>query len=185
MSQPTLDVSNKYDLTQLKNAVDDEISRYFSKEQNFKQSYRHTDIKLALGYASCIVAAGAFYYEYKTSFREALNVTTVAVIVFWVLQALLFTYSLFVEKNEIFRGTQIVDGKAIGTLSVTGKIKKHSPMYQLTFTYQDKATSKSVANEVETNITTWFNTKGVLVKEVMDKSLDTSLADVKQKLHKD
>ncbi|CAO3668197.1 unnamed protein product [Rhizopus stolonifer] len=108
-----VELTNKYDGTQLKNAVDDEISRFYGKNQQYIQSYKHTDIKLFLGYVSCFIAGGSFYYEYKTSFREAINVTTISVIVFWILQLLIIVYTYFVENNQIFKGTLNSQGEVI------------------------------------------------------------------------
>jgi signal peptidase complex subunit 2 len=62
---------------------------------------------------SCLIAGGAFYYEYKTSFNEAIAVTTACVVVYWIIQAISFAYYYFVEQNEIFSGSQKLDGKVI------------------------------------------------------------------------
>jgi signal peptidase complex subunit 2 len=60
---------------------------------------------------SCLVAGAAFYYEYTTSFTEAIKVTTMCLFVYWTLQAISFGYYFFVEQNEIFAGSQKLDGK--------------------------------------------------------------------------
>ncbi|CEP12371.1 hypothetical protein [Parasitella parasitica] len=178
-------VSNKYDGTQIKNAVDDEISRFYSKEQNFSQSHIHSDIKLLLGYLSCFIAGGSFLYEYKTSFNDALTVTTVCVIVYWAIQSVSFAYGYFVEKDELFAGTKKVDGKSTSTLKISGKIDKHSPIYQLCFSYTDIGSGKSVSQKVEPNVTTWFDTQGVLVQQAMDSDLSAYLSTLVQKLHQE
>ncbi|KAI8637314.1 signal peptidase complex subunit 2 [Parasitella parasitica] len=178
-------VSNKYDGTQIKNAVDDEISRFFSKEQNFSQSHIHTDIKLLLGYVSCFIAGGSFLYEYKTSFYDALTVTTACVIVYWTIQSISLAYGYLVEKDELFAGTKKVDGKGTSTLKVSGKIDKHSPKYQLCFNYTDIRAGKTVSYKVEPNVTAWFDTKGVLVQQAMDSDLSTYLSTLVQKLHQE
>ncbi|CAO3632589.1 unnamed protein product [Mucor fragilis] len=183
-SEP-VQVSNKYDHTQIKNAVDDELSRYFSEDQKFAQSHIHTDIKLLLGYVSCFIAGGSFLYEYKTSFNDALTVTTVCVIIYWAIQAVSFAYGYLVEKDELFTGTKKVDGKATSTLKISGKIDKYSPIYQLCFNYADISTGKTVTHKIEPNVTTWFDTKGVLVKQTMDSELNSYLSTLVQKLHQE
>lgn len=50
-------------------------------------------------------------YEYKTSFYDALTVTTICVVVYWTLQAVSIAYGYFVEKDEIFAGTHRANGK--------------------------------------------------------------------------
>ncbi|KAK4517769.1 uncharacterized protein ATC70_001113 [Mucor velutinosus] len=183
-SEP-VQVSNKYDSTQIKNAVDDELSRYFSEDQQFVQSHIHTDIKLLLGYVSCFIAGGSFLYEYKTSFNDALTVTTVCVVIYWVIQAISFAYGYLVEKDELFIGTKKVDGKATSTLKISGKIDKYSPIYQLCLNYTDISTGKTVSHKIEPNVTTWFDTKGVLVKQTMDSELNSYLSTLVQKLHQE
>lgn len=64
----------------------------------------HTDIKLLLGYFSAALAAAAFAYEYYTSFEVAKPMVAVSVGVYWVTQLILYCYTTFVEKNEIFIG---------------------------------------------------------------------------------
>lgn len=64
----------------------------------------HTDVKLLVGYSSCLLAGGAFLFEYYTSFEEAKPIVAVAVVVFWILQAFFWLYTTFVEKNVIYIG---------------------------------------------------------------------------------
>lgn len=60
---------------------------------------------------SSFIAAGAFLYEYKTSFNEAIKTTTICVIVYWIIQAIAVGYSYLVEKDEIFVGNMKINGK--------------------------------------------------------------------------
>ncbi|KAI8357852.1 signal peptidase complex subunit 2 [Choanephora cucurbitarum] len=177
-------VTNKYDSTQLKIAVDDEIARFYSKELDWKQSHTHTDVKLISGYVSCLIAAGAFLNEYKTSFNEALPITILCVIAYWVIQLAAFAYSYFVEKNEIFVGALTKDGKTIASLVISGKANKFSPLYKLDYKFTDKLLNKTVHYKTEPNITTWFDTTGVLVKPMIQKDLSVYLENAKQSLHK-
>lgn len=62
---------------------------------------------------------------------------------------------------------------------------KFSPKYQLTLIYNDQISGKTVKHHVEPNVSTWFNTKGVMVKEAIDKDLSSFLTALKQKLHED
>lgn len=50
-------------------------------------------------------------YEYKTSFNEAITVTTLCVIAYWIIQGISLAYSYLAEKDQIFIGHQKVDGK--------------------------------------------------------------------------
>ncbi|GAA5802351.1 hypothetical protein HPULCUR_007815 [Helicostylum pulchrum] len=176
-----VEVSNVYDGTQLKNAVDDELARFYSTDLKFTQSHVHTDVKLFLGYISCFIAGGAFFYEYKTSFTEALTVTTLCVVAYWIIQTIAFAYTYLVEKDQIFIGYQKVNGKVTGSLTISGSMDKYSSIYKLNMTY--KSNGKSVSYQVEPNVARWFTTKGVMVPEAMDKDLTTFLTTLKNKLH--
>ncbi|ORE01984.1 microsomal signal peptidase 25 kDa subunit [Rhizopus microsporus var. microsporus] len=182
---PPVELTNKYDATQIKNAVDDEIARYYTKEQNFVQSHTHTDIRLLLGYVSCFIAGGAFYYEYKTSFREAIPVTMFSVISFWILQALAAVYQYTIEKDEVFMGSQYSHGREVATLKVSGKLEKYNPKYSLKITYVDKTTTKETILKVEPNATEWFTTKGILSYEAIDNDLKKYVDTLKQQLHQE
>ncbi|KAG1445494.1 hypothetical protein G6F56_009895 [Rhizopus delemar] len=142
-----VELTNKYDGTQLKNAVDDEISRFYGKNKQYIQSYKHTDIKLFLGYVSCFIAGGSFYYEYKTSFREAINPSV--------------------------------------TLKISGKMGKYTSKYPLTLTYTDSKLNKSATLKVEPNVTTWFTTKGALIRSVADSELASYVDRLQKMLHKE
>ncbi|KAI9276126.1 signal peptidase complex subunit 2 [Sporodiniella umbellata] len=180
-----VELANKYDGTQLKNATDDEIARFYGKEQKFTQSFKHTDIKLFLGYFSCLIAGGSFLYEYKTNFNHALEVTKICVVVFWILQGINVAYIYLVEKNEIFRGTLSLEGKPSATLIVSGKIKKFSSSYPLTLTYTDISLNKTSTLQIEPNVATWFTDKGVLDRQVANRDLLSYVERLQKMLHKE
>lgn len=68
------------------------------------------DVKLALGYLSCVFAGVATYYEWKTGFQKAKPVTLICVVSYFVLNTLAWLYASFVEKQDIFVGTKNVSG---------------------------------------------------------------------------
>lgn len=68
------------------------------------------DVKLALGYLSCVFAGIATYYEWKTGFQKAKPVTLICVVSYFVLNTLAWLYASFVEKQDIFVGTKNVSG---------------------------------------------------------------------------
>ncbi|KAI8379180.1 signal peptidase complex subunit 2 [Radiomyces spectabilis] len=170
---------SKYDNTQVKNAVDDELCRYFTAEKNYKQSHQHTDVKLLLGYASCFIAGGAVLYEYKTSFESAKQVTLACVIAFWLLQGLSLVYDYLYVKSEVFVGRN-----ATSTLKISGTMERYSPNYELVFEYTDKS-NKSAHHRVTKNVASWFKEDGTLVKERLDNDLNDALQAVTQQLHKE
>lgn len=80
------------------------VYQYYTVEEGYKEGHLHTDVKLLVGYSSCLLAGGAFLFEYYTSFEEAKPIVTVAVVVFWILQAFFWLYTTFVEKNVVYIG---------------------------------------------------------------------------------
>ncbi|KAI7883053.1 microsomal signal peptidase 25 kDa subunit [Lichtheimia hyalospora FSU 10163] len=186
-TEEPVQVTNKYDSTQLKNAIDDEVRRFFGKERDYQEGHLHTDIKLVLGYGSCLLAGGAFLFEYYSSFDEAKPVLWVSVIVFWILQAISWIYTTFVEKNEIFVGYKHdpKTGERHGIVTVSADAHRHSPLYTLTLRFQDQVHHKVSTIKGEKNVNTWFTEEGVLVKEALDKDLQEWDEQLILKMHKD
>ncbi|KAI8983601.1 signal peptidase complex subunit 2 [Pilobolus umbonatus] len=178
-------VNDKFNATDLKYAVDDEIARFYGKESKFTQSHLHTDFKLIVGYVAAFIAGLGALYEYKTGFKEAQSAVAVVCVIYWVLQSILYVYGFFIEKNEIFYGIKKENGKIIGTLKVTAEFDKYSPVYNLTITYKDYALTKAIVYKVKPNMATWFNTKGEMVKEAIDNDLNKFLISARNKAHED
>ncbi|KAL1936643.1 hypothetical protein VTP01DRAFT_777 [Rhizomucor pusillus] len=176
---------NKYDCTQLKNAIDDEVKRYYSVEEGYQEGHLHTDVKLLVGYSSCLLAGGAFLFEYYTSFEEAKPIVAVAVVVFWILQAFFWLYTTFVEKNVIYIGYKqdAKSGERLGTLTVSSKMEQYSPIYEMTYEYVDSVLKKGVSRQMKTNVSTWFTEDGILVKEALDKDLKEAASGLLSQLH--
>lgn len=65
-------VSTVYSATELKNACDDQLKRYIARpDTSFSTVNRHTDVKLALGWTSVLVAALTAGYGYKVDFEKS------------------------------------------------------------------------------------------------------------------
>ncbi|KAF9956105.1 Signal peptidase complex subunit 2 [Modicella reniformis] len=61
--------ADKSSLLDLKNVCDDALKEYLESKGGFRQSHKHTDIKLVLGYLGCIFAAAGSYYGYIHPFE--------------------------------------------------------------------------------------------------------------------
>ena len=65
-------VSNPYNANDLKIACDDALKRYIARpDTSFSTVNRHTDVRLALGWASVLVAAATAGWGYKVEFEKA------------------------------------------------------------------------------------------------------------------
>ncbi|KAI7857486.1 signal peptidase complex subunit 2 [Circinella umbellata] len=186
--EESVEISNKFDGTQVKNAVDDQVRKYFGSEKSdYVEGHVHTDIKLLLGYSSCLLAGGAFLFEYYTSFQEAKPILLCSVIIFWLLQGVLWSYSAFVEQNEIFVGYKN-DPKTRerqGILTISSEMKRYSPTYIIQMKYQDQKLHKTTQTKLEKNVASWFTEDGVLATEIVDKDIQEQVASLLRQVHKD
>ncbi|SAM05393.1 hypothetical protein [Absidia glauca] len=178
-------VSNVYDATQLKNALDDELAKYIESTGVYSRSHQHTHVKLCLGYASVLIAAGSFLYEQKHGFHYGKFGTLGCVIAFWFLQAASVMYTYCVENNEIFVGYLYKDDNHVGTLSVTTHMDRHSPNYLIKYLYSDVKGRKHTRVETTASVSGWFTDDGTLVESKFDDHIKASLDSVTKSLHKD
>ncbi|KAM3581125.1 hypothetical protein VKS41_006565 [Umbelopsis sp. WA50703] len=170
---------NKYNATELKHAVDDHLRKFLSNDLEYTESHQHIDVKLALGYLSCIFAAVATYYEWKVKFEKAKPVTLVCVVAYFILNTVAWAYALFVEKDEVFLGSK--NGM---TVTVSTKLKKHSQDYKIVFKLKDQS-GKTGEYTLEGKFGNWFNEDGVLVPPALEKDLKYSIDEVVSVTKKD
>jgi hypothetical protein len=107
----------------LKNATDDALAPYLSslpKPYTFKQSHALTNTRLALGYTAVIIAAITFYADWKLGWDETKGYTTVACVVYFILNSLLTYHIWRVEAGRVFVGTIEGDKKVSSELGRGG-----------------------------------------------------------------
>ena len=74
--------------TDLKNTTDDALPNYLNSLK-FKQSHNLTDVRLALGYASVLIAGLTFYFDFKLGWDKTKYWTLWAVVVYFLLNGAL------------------------------------------------------------------------------------------------
>jgi len=132
---------NHYNLTELKNACDDSLKKYLSRPNSFQEQHTHTDVRLALGYASVIIGGGTVFYGWKIGFEPSKTIVTIGVALYFLLTALQTLYIWYVEKETIFVGKRKTLDKRILTerLTVSSKTIKSTPttppQYSLDISY--------------------------------------------------
>jgi len=142
---PTPPKINVYNLTELKNTCDDTLKKHLSKPDSFQQQHFHTDIRLALGYSSTIIAAGSALYGWKADFAKSKPLVTLGVALYFILTALQTLYIYFVEGNTVFVGKRKTIDRRISTerLEVASKTAPSTPttppQYSLEVTYLHSA----------------------------------------------
>ncbi|KAF8432091.1 microsomal signal peptidase 25 kDa subunit-domain-containing protein [Terfezia claveryi] len=106
-------------LSDLKNTTDDAIPNYLNSV-GYRQIHTITDIRLALGFTACAIAAVAFYYDYKFGFEAAKTVTLYSVVSYFALNTLLTYWIWGVEAGTIYVGEK--DGvRVLSHKGVEGK----------------------------------------------------------------
>ncbi len=71
----------------------------------FKQSHRLTDVRLALGYGSLLVAGACFGWDYKFGFEPTKYYSAAAVLVYMALSAALTLWARYAEGDTVYVGT--------------------------------------------------------------------------------
>ena len=79
-------------------------SQFYS--QHYTQSHLHTDVHLALGWSSSIIALAASAYAWKAGFQASRQYTLYAVITFVILSTVLTFWQKYVEKDTVFQGAR-------------------------------------------------------------------------------
>ncbi|KPV73100.1 uncharacterized protein RHOBADRAFT_3370, partial [Rhodotorula graminis WP1] len=114
---------NTHNITELKNALDDHVKDLLSRPSAagttsrppFTRSYRHDDVRLALGWSSVAVAAATGYYGYRTPFNDSTLWVSLGVALYVVLNTALALHVALVEKNTIFEGKRRTLASRIST----------------------------------------------------------------------
>ncbi|KAF9933765.1 hypothetical protein FBU30_004566 [Linnemannia zychae] len=167
-------------LPDLKSACDEALKEYLETKGGYKQSHKHTDIKLVLGYLGCIFAAAGSYYGYIHPFElpETKFWTGVSVGLYYLFNVLMMAYAYFVEKDIIFTGYK---STPYGTqkISVGSSVKGYNPYYDMDVRMEITGSSssagikgkKSTYQQFSTAFQYWFDEDGVLAQEQFDSDI--------------
>jgi len=184
MSAPTTSASapastdivkvNNANLVDLKNACDDALKRFLSRPDLFKQSYVHTDVRLALGWLGVFVAAGTGYYGWRTEFEESKSIVWAGVLLYVFLTSAQTLYAYFIERDTVFVGRRKTLDKRIVTEHITisstttpSSPTQPSPSYSLRTTRVRTASAGKTLLDRSTGATSrpysdFFDSQGVL-----------------------
>ncbi|KZS96354.1 hypothetical protein SISNIDRAFT_473286 [Sistotremastrum niveocremeum HHB9708] len=120
---------NNASLTDLKNACDDSIKKFLGRPGNFQQNHIHTDVRLALGYASVVTSFATAAYGYKVEFEKSKPLVTAGVVLYFLLTFIQTVYAYFIEGKIVFVGKRKTFAKRIETerLTVSSKTIPSTP----------------------------------------------------------
>ncbi|KAL6306336.1 microsomal signal peptidase 25 kDa subunit-domain-containing protein [Sparassis latifolia] len=171
---------NNASATEMKHACDDALKRFLSRPELFKQIYTHTDVRLALGWASVFVAAGTGLYGWKVDFERSKPVVWAGVILYMILTSLQTLYAYFIEGDIVFVGKRKTFDKRIVTerITLTSATKPSTPStppaYALTVSYvRSTSGGKSLLGRgraaTERGYNAFFDERGVMDQEAFER----------------
>jgi len=171
---------NNASLTDMKHACDDALKRFLSRPDLFKQIYTHTDVRLALGWASVFVAAGTGLYGWKIDFEQSKPVVWAGLILYIVLTVVQALYSYFIEGDTVFVGKRKTFDKRIVTERLTISSRstpstpKTPPAYALNLSFvRSTSGGKSLLSKgrgsVQRGFNTFFDEQGILDQEEFER----------------
>ncbi|KAI9199829.1 signal peptidase complex subunit 2 [Polychytrium aggregatum] len=154
-------VINHYNNHEVKLALDHALQQIATLDYDFKQSFVHTDVKLASGYGCVLCSLVAFGYNYIYPFEQSKPVIWACVALYFVFNAIFTLYGYLVEKNAIFVGhKKLADGKTEAKLTINTIQKKYSSEFTIEVIYSVQGKSKSA--KIHKSIGGWFDVAGQL-----------------------
>jgi len=186
--------TNNMNASDLKNACDDALKRFLSHPELFRQNHIHTDVRLALGWSSVLVAFGTGLYGWKIDFERSKPVVWAGVILYVVLSVVQTLYAYFIERDIVFLGKRKTFDKRIVTerITITSQAVLHSlkpsspelcPSYNFTISYLRSASGgKSLLAKGKTSKTRpcneLFDEDGMLDISVFETWVGQAVEDV-------
>ncbi|KAG8820892.1 hypothetical protein FRC18_011561 [Serendipita sp. 400] len=145
-------VSNNANATELKLACDDALRRYIARpDTSFRTVNRHTDVKLALGWAGVLIAGLTAAYGYKVEFEKSKPAMWVGVVLYVILSGAQTLYAYLIEGDTVFVGKRKTYAKRVESerirvdaKSISAQPSKavsstpsatNAPSYQLSMSY--------------------------------------------------
>ncbi|TBU38726.1 microsomal signal peptidase 25 kDa subunit-domain-containing protein [Dichomitus squalens] len=171
---------NNASVADMKHACDDALKRFLSRPDLFKQIHTHTDVRLALGWLSVLIAGGTGLYGWRVPFEQSKPAVWAGVILYVILTITQTLYAYFIEGDTVFVGRRKTFDKRIVTerITITAKTTPSTPSsppgYALGLAYVRSASGgktllgKGRASE-ERKFTEFFDERGVLDQERFER----------------
>ncbi|RPD54882.1 hypothetical protein L226DRAFT_487526 [Lentinus tigrinus ALCF2SS1-7] len=166
--------------TDMKHACDDALKRFLSRPDLFKQIHTHTDVRLALGWLSVLIAGGTGLYGWRVPFEQSKPGVWAGVLLYVFLTLAQTLYSYFIEGDIVFVGKRKTFDKRIVTerITITSRTTPSSPHappgYALGLSYLRSASGgksllgKGRASE-ERPYTDFFDEHGVMDQDRFER----------------
>lgn len=163
------------DQNAVKNLLDDTIVEFFQGKKEFKLHYGWDNTKLLLMLLATVIAAVSHFYKHPTIPEDVLIYSCVAG--FFLIHALLFGYTMFIEKDILLRITRSESnsGKTILVRTTFPYTESH---YTVSIHHAD---SKEKPRKQELYVGRYFDKDGYFSKETFIKDIETVLSRFENK----
>lgn len=185
---------NLFNTSVLKTTCDDQIESILTKQLEYKPSYALIDTRLALGYASVIVAGLTAFLDYKLGFFPAKIYTAIGVSLYVILNVAYTYWIVFVEKGVVFNGHKEASENKQKSVSNNQKLtiatkkgskdSKYDPVYEITVTISPAGSSAQTVVSKSLQFNDYFATSGFIVFDKFAACVKNIVEEAEEKAKK-
>ncbi|XP_067127976.1 signal peptidase complex subunit 2-like [Centruroides vittatus] len=178
---------DKWDGAAVKNALDDAVKKVFKEKFKLKENHRLMDGRLIFSTVAVSAATFALLWDIFHPFPESRSVLVCCVVLYFILMAVLTTYTTFIEQGIFLLA---VDRDPSGLdpdhkWTARSCLKRFSDNYNLLITFTDGKTNETRESKLSKSVGNWFDENGVLLYDLFElevcKLHNELLTDKKQK----
>ncbi|EGV61608.1 signal peptidase complex subunit spc2 [Yamadazyma tenuis] len=135
---------NLYNVAQLRTIVDDNLSDILGG-LGYSESFKLTDIKLALGVLTVLLSGGLFLIEKKIPFNESFTLTVLILAVYFAISGVLF----FLTNSKRFKNIKYVGFNDNNEqITIVTSSPKYEPVYNIELRFGEER-QQSVKTHIE------------------------------------
>ncbi|KAE9036089.1 hypothetical protein PR003_g7276 [Phytophthora rubi] len=162
------------DQNAVKNLLDDTIDEFFKGKEDFKLHYGWDNAKLLLMLLATAIAAVSHFFQHPAIPENVLIYFCVGG--FFLIHAILFGYTTFIEKDILLRMTRT--GSSGKTILVRTTFPYTESHYTIAIHHAD---TKEKPRKEELYVGRYFDKEGYFSKEAFTKDLETVLSRFEKK----
>lgn len=172
---------DKWDGAAVRNALDDEVRCIVTGDWALEEDHGLADGRLAISVLAVAAAGWALMWDWWHPFPESRPVLVLCVLSYFALMAVLTLYTNYYEKG-VFVVARLKDAVGLEpakVYSVRSNLERFDDLYQLEMSMYVEGQPRNktlVCCTMEKSIASWFDTEGVLRRDLLRKDVD--------KLHK-
>mmetsp|Transcript_47011 Transcript_47011/g.54190 ORF Transcript_47011/g.54190 Transcript_47011/m.54190 type:complete len:203 (-) Transcript_47011:58-666(-) len=171
---------NKYDPYSAKFAIDEAIIEYMDKN-GFQQSTSASNLKILWGFIGCLATGISYYsiYHSGTKWPENRVLVIASILTYIAISILLYATESFMIKDAVYisrsRKTEDSKWKHFKHIRVSSIMKEYDENYHLTISAERYKDDIEVEECYQDSIGSFFDSDGVLHKEVVEATFDAYL----------